>query len=371
MSLSTRTNGYYCQLLIYGNRFNFLIHTQDATAASIVEKTVKHHARQMLEQGASVESVELYIKSVVAEFVKPKKMAEPKTVSIKTKGLTFKEAADKAFNKHFSRLGTPYHYRTHLNYLEEAARKVLKNNTPYLSDMTAPVISDMRDQLVKDRGISQMTANRYMATLRKMLNIMHRELNAISSVPYVKMASEVGGRLRVISKEEEQAFVAHALSKGTETYRIVSELFLFLLDTGLRLGEALYLTYSDNIDYGGNAIILRDPSKIKNKKPRNIPLTKRVREILQRRQGEYPDRPFPLTHHRAEMYMRYIKRDLKIDDIEFCYHACRHTFASRLVDKGVDLYRIQKLLGHKSIKTTEKYAHLNTDVLQSAVDALN
>jgi site-specific recombinase XerD len=48
-------------------------------------------------------------------------------------------------------------------------------------------------------------------------------------------------------------------------------------------------------------------------------------------------------------------------------HDLRHSFASTLVNNGVSLYDVQKLLGHASIKTTQRYAHLSADrLLQSA-----
>ena len=51
-------------------------------------------------------------------------------------------------------------------------------------------------------------------------------------------------------------------------------------------------------------------------------------------------------------------------------HTLRHTFASHLIMSGADLYTVQKLLGHSSIKTTEIYAHLAPDYLKSAIAKL-
>jgi site-specific recombinase XerD len=52
-------------------------------------------------------------------------------------------------------------------------------------------------------------------------------------------------------------------------------------------------------------------------------------------------------------------------------HTLRHTFASRLVKEGTDLYAVSKLLGHKSIKMTERYSHLAPSKLGKVVSILN
>jgi integrase len=58
-----------------------------------------------------------------------------------------------------------------------------------------------------------------------------------------------------------------------------------------------------------------------------------------------------------------------LEDLHF--HDLRHTFATRLVQAGEDLYKVQRLLGHKSIKMTERYAHHSPESLKSAAAALD
>jgi site-specific recombinase XerD len=55
----------------------------------------------------------------------------------------------------------------------------------------------------------------------------------------------------------------------------------------------------------------------------------------------------------------------------FRFHDLRHDFCSRLVQRGVDLYAVAALAGHKDIKMTQRYAHLSPERLRSAVETLN
>jgi len=56
---------------------------------------------------------------------------------------------------------------------------------------------------------------------------------------------------------------------------------------------------------------------------------------------------------------------------EFRFHDLRHTFATRLAQAGVDLYTVAKILGHKDIRITQRYAHHSTESLRAGVEVLD
>jgi len=57
----------------------------------------------------------------------------------------------------------------------------------------------------------------------------------------------------------------------------------------------------------------------------------------------------------------------KAEIMNFRFHDLRHTFATRLAQAGVDLYKVQRLLGHKSPTMTQRYAHHSPESLRDGV----
>jgi len=140
-----------------------------------------------------------------------------------------------------------------------------------------------------------------------------------------------------------------------------------LVDTGMRLSELLKLKYED-INFTTNLISIWVN---KGDKPRSLPMTKRARAILEERQHINKHKPFTISIHEAERAWQWVRGVMKLEkDSEFVIHALRHTCASRLVNKGVNLYVVCNWLGHSSIQITERYAHLDPKKLVHAVEML-
>lgn len=141
---------------------------------------------------------------------------------------------------------------------------------------------------------------------------------------------------------------------------------------GLRRGEMAVLKWKD-IDFANNQIYVA-PNK--TEKHRYVPMVADLRTALLTAKkradknkefvvnvGEERDSPYFLSAY----YLKATKDKLSF---KCGLHKLRHTFASHLVQAGVDLYRVSKLLGHSSIKMTEIYAHLAPSDLRASVDKL-
>lgn len=219
--------------------------------------------------------------------------------------------------------------------------------------------------LLDATGIEVSTVNRYLAILKTILRHKKQEWDII------KMRKERTGRIRVITHDEEKQLVSlftdgHT-GKKDKHFPQVADLVIILVDTGMRLNEALRLRYEE-IDFKANLLTIWVN---KADKPRSIPMTKRVRGILEARQAGNPAKPFDITMYQAENAWKSIRRKMGLEkDKEFVLHALRHTCASRLVNRGVDLYVVKEWLGHSTIQVTEKYAHLAPGKLVHAAKML-
>ena len=210
------------------------------------------------------------------------------------------------------------------------------------------------------------TVNRSLEILKTLLRFTKQEWD------YIKLSRVPRGRMRVISVEEEQLAVKHFKEtkrlRGGKNYPDIGDLVVCLVDTGMRLGEMLKLRYED-VNFDTNLITIWIN---KGGRPRSLPMTKRVRQIMLDRQKSTPDKPFHLNNDQAINAWQWVRKEMGLaHDKEFVLHALRHTCASRLLNKGADIVTIRDWLGHADIATTMIYAHLQPNKLAHAAVMLD
>jgi len=153
----------------------------------------------------------------------------------------------------------------------------------------------------------------------------------------------------------------------------LSPMVWLAMQTGMRRSELFSLTW-ENVRLKGTPQLTVLAAHAKSGKTRHIPLNRTAVDVLQVWGGQNAQSGlvFPKANGTP---LKSIKtawgkliKDAKI--INFRFHDLRHDFASRLVMKGVDLYRVKELLGHGSIEITQRYAHLAPHTLAEAVEVL-
>jgi integrase len=223
--------------------------------------------------------------------------------------------------------------------------------------------------LRKGDGVKPATVNRELAMLSKAFSLAAKEWEWLKDNPVSRVSKEKenNARDRWLSKDEEKRL----LDNSPEW---IKQIIIFSLNTGLRLGELTGLEWS-RVDIS-NKTILIDNSK--NGEQRTIPLNKYALDVVTQRSrvrslkcdyvfiNRYGGK---INSNSLRDAFRKILRKVEIDD--FRLHDLRHSFATRLTQSDVDLYKISKLLGHKDIKMTQRYAHHCPDSLREGVEVLD
>lgn len=221
-----------------------------------------------------------------------------------------------------------------------------------LDTINYDVLIQMTDEMEK-RGMKPATINRYLAIISKACTeaVRRGKIGRRPEFPYRK---ESKGKLRWITKVEE-AELMEACDKlwNREDANHMIALINVLVDTGCRLTEVLKTAKLSGL----TQITLHDT---KNGQSRSIPLTERAQVFL-------PKLPNWTAMQAIGRFSRL--RDF-CDMPDVTLHTLRHTCASRLVQAGMDLYRVKEWLGHSSITVTQRYSHLSPTHLTVGADLL-
>ncbi len=155
----------------------------------------------------------------------------------------------------------------------------------------------------------------------------------------------------------------------------IKDLTIFAVNTGLRQMELLTLQWAQ-INFKDRLLTLDNRNHLtKSKKIRTIPLNITSMQIVvdreQKKTNSYIFTYFGLALTQDQISKVFKKYVLKAEiNPKLNFHSLRHTFASWLVQRGVSIYQVSKLLGHADIKTTEIYSHLRAEDLRDSVKLL-
>ncbi len=218
--------------------------------------------------------------------------------------------------------------------------------------------------------IRAVTFNLELRTLKAFLNVALRwgyiSSNHISHVRKLKVEEKRLYMTDVEIKRFFDALLLHREESNRKPHRDrilrYIQFYEFLLNTGLRREEGTQLQASD-VDLEAGVVHLR---KTKDKEARDVPLTDRAREIL----IAVGEKLFSeLSNNSVTKTFTQTCKDAGL--VGFKLHSLRHTFATRLIELGVDVLTVSKILGHSDINTTLVYAKVQRQTMQNAVARLN
>jgi integrase/recombinase XerC len=221
------------------------------------------------------------------------------------------------------------------------------------------------------RGFQKSTIARKLAALRTYFRFLCRQnyldQNSAAMVPTPKLPK----KLVEVLQPDEIGTLLDSEPPEDEAGKRDHAIWEMLYATGLRVGELAHLKTRD-IDRNSCSITVLG----KGRKERLVMFGEKAASALQQYlavrslfvHGEDPGYLFlnlkgrRLSETRVRQILHVYVRKLNIFK-KVSPHTLRHTFATHLLTSGADLRFIQELLGHSSLSTTQKYAHLNVDQL--------
>ncbi|MBF0368539.1 MAG: site-specific integrase [Magnetococcales bacterium] len=215
----------------------------------------------------------------------------------------------------------------------------------------------------ESEGCGMHTIRRELALFNRAISFAQDELGWMIPNPVKGRVPPLPeGRLRWISPAEAVALV-EATGKVVRATHL-ADFILLALHTGCRRGELLGLEWS-RVDFHGGLIHM-EGEHTKAGKRRSVPINETARAALlsraRFRAAHCPHSPWVFAHldgNRLGSVKNSFRKACQLAGIDdFRVHDLRHTCAAWLVSSGVPLSEIRDLLGHASIKQTEKYAHL-------------
>jgi excisionase family DNA binding protein len=234
-----------------------------------------------------------------------------------------------------------------------------------VQDITPLLIEQYRTERLKT-GVTKSTTNRKITIMKKMFNLaLDWDLTVKNPVAKVRLFSEKDTQKERILTWLEEEKLLEASSEHLRPILIVA------INTGMRRGEILNLRWRQ-VDLVKMLIKIEHTKSGKN---RIVPINDvlyqellKVKSHSEKSEYVFPNPETGLPFTEVKKSFKSACRRAGINDLRF--HDLRHSFATRLLESGVDLITVRDLLGHFSVRVTQRYTHSSQDQKRAAVKLL-
>lgn len=221
-----------------------------------------------------------------------------------------------------------------------------------LTELKTSTLAQWRDDALKT--LQPASVHREMTLLASVIEIARREWGWLKDSPLkdVKKPTKPPHRDRLISGDEVERLISalgyyEGLPIETKQQQIAIA-FLFALETAMRAGEIVELTW-DRVNLQKRFVSL---AETKNGDSRNVPLSNRAAELLQKLQGLDKQRVFTVDSGSLSTLFRRARDNAKIEDLHF--HDTRHQAITTLAKK-LTVIQLARMVGHRDLKSLMIY----------------
>jgi integrase len=171
-------------------------------------------------------------------------------------------------------------------------------------------------------------------------------------------------RERRLSQDEAGRFMG---ALGACTRPLARQVILFALLTAARQGELLKLLWTD-VDFSRGSVTFRDTKNPRSRTPvhRTVFLTDQALAVLEHVERSGSKFVFPITHDVVYDEFQKVLRAAQIED--FTFHDLRHEAASTFAERGLTLFELQKITGHRVLTQLQRYTHLADEHMKRRIN---
>ncbi len=284
---------------------------------------------------------------------------------MKTKMPTLSEATNLVYKRRYNGEDSAENFLIAMKYNIKAI-----GNLP-VNKITKQHIKKLMDYHRFTRKNSKQVTNTKVGYLKTVLDEMIED-GFIQDVSFPKRLKDKRQKVHYLTDDMEKDLLDNLYSKQNPNTWMAADIIKCLIDLGCRVNELLNLE-KRFVDFDNNQINFNER---KNEQAVAVPMTNRVQKIM-KKCFYYSTRPTEKLFNGVDYpWLNYIWQNAReelgyADKKYYTLHLCRHTCGSRLAQRGVPLLLIKDWLGHKDIKTTMIYAHLQPKALHSVVEVLN
>lgn len=249
---------------------------------------------------------------------------------------------------------------TKLNHLStlELLQEFKKN--VFFSDLTFDFVSSF-DNYLQSKGYHLNTIAKHMKHLKRFINVaINKEYMDIQKYAFRKYKIKtIEGRHTHLSPEELQKLELVQLEEKFEKLQKTKDAFLFCCYAGLRYSDFVNLSPANIIEYHKETWLIYKSVKtgIEVRIPLYLLFEGKGIHILQRYKNDLSSFFNLKDNSNINKDLHMLAKLAKIDK-RISFHTARHTNATLLLYNGANITTVQKLLGHKSVKTTQVYANI-------------